>query len=266
MTDIKGKTIVITGGAKGIGLAAATEFAHAGCGKLVLVDLDIDALLLASHDLSPYTNVTIAHNNICDPDQMKGLAYDLNALGGVDVLINNAGVGHSGEIAETSMDTWRHLINVNLLGSLNVFYAFLPYFIARKAGHVVNVASGQTFFQLPTWGPYAATKAALAIFSQVSRYELAKHNIKVTTVYPFMVNTGFYKDVKAESKGAKLSMKLIPYYSNSPETVGHKIFKAVKRSKSIEMVNPINFIGKYLHFVPYLHSIVSKITFKALGK
>ena len=72
-----------------------------------------------------------------------------------------------------------------------------------------------------------------------------------------MVNTGFYDDVESETFGSRMSMKLLPYYSNTPQTVAKRIFKAVKKGKSVEMVNVLNSVGFYTKFFRPLHAGVS---------
>jgi short-subunit dehydrogenase len=182
------------------------------------------------------------------------------------VLINNAGIGHSGEMVETSIETWKRLMDINFWGTLNHVYAFLPWMIENKTGHIVTVSSGQAFFRLPTWGPYATVKLALGAFSEILRFEVRKLGIKVTTVYPFMVNTPFYKDIKGETFGEKLSMKLVPYYSMKPETVGRILFDAVKKQKAVEMVSILNDMGFLSRAIPPLGNLVSLVTIGFMGK
>ncbi|MBN2056956.1 SDR family oxidoreductase, partial [bacterium] len=182
-----------------------------------------------------------------------------------DVLINNAGIGHAGLLAETSLETWRRLMDINLWGPLNHLHAFLPDMITRGGGHIVNVSSGQAFFRLPTWGPYAVSKLALGALSEILRFETARHGIRVTTVYPFMTNTGFYDTVQADTWGQQLSMKLLPWYSQSPETVGRIIFNAVRRRKTVELVHPANLLGRLIDFTPGVRTVVSTATMMFLG-
>jgi NAD(P)-dependent dehydrogenase (short-subunit alcohol dehydrogenase family) len=187
-------------------------------------------------------------------------------LGGLDILINNAGVGHHGELADTSIETWKMLLDVNLWGPLYCTYAFLPSMKRRGQGHIVNVSSGQAFFRLPTWGAYAAIKVAEGTFSEVLHFELRKHGIRVTTVYPFLVNTPFYKGVVGETLAARLSMKLLPYYSMTPERVGEIIFRAVADERRVEMVSPINVLGFYVHLLPPLAAAISELSSWLLAK
>ncbi len=267
MAKLKGKKVLITGAAQGIGYYTAENFAKAGC-ELFLSDINSEALQNAEKRLSS-SGVSI-HTYILDiaqKDMVDSMAKDIiENYGGIDILINNAGIGYLGEIADTPLEKWKRLMDVNFWGALYHFYAFLPSMIERRGGHVVNVSSGQAFFRLPTWGVYAAIKTALGVFSEVSHFELKKYNIKVTTVYPFMVNTGFYDNVKADTFGAKLSMKLVPYYSQSPQKVGKIIFKAVKKGVRIETVHPLNEFGKLSQVLSPLGFTIGTVSNLFLGK
>lgn len=267
MADPRGKRVLITGGANGIGLCTAEELAKAGA-EVIISDIDQTALDEAVASLRK-TGATV-HARVCDVSdraQVDALAsWIIDDLGGLDILINNAGIGHNGELAETSLETWRKLIDVNLLGPLYHVYAFLPHMERRGSGHIVNVSSGQAFFRLPTWGAYTTTKIALGVFSEILHYEVKKRNIKVTTVYPFMVNTGFYHGVEGETLGAKLSMKLLPLYSNKPETVGRIIRRAVRREKRVEMVTVLNDLGNLARAVPLVPGAISTVTNWLLAK
>ena len=267
MASLKDKKIYLTGAASGIGRCAAEEFAKAGC-ELILADINAEALAKTVEELKIY-NVKIHQYsyNIADRAAVETAVADvISKLGGVDVLINNAGIGHNGELVETSLETWKKLIDVNLFGTLYHVYAFLPSMIEAGNGQIVNVSSGQAYFRLPTWGAYATVKLALGAFSELLGFEVRKFGLKVTTVYPFMVNTPFYKDITGETFGSKLAMKLVPYYSNSPETVAKKLFNAVKKQKAVEMVNVLNDVGFITRAVPPVSSLVTTLSTLFLGK
>ena len=217
MATMKGKRVLVTGAGAGIGACLAAECAKAGA-RLLLADLRRDALEEQAAKLrAGGADVSTYVLDISKREEVQGLyEFAKSTFGGLDVLVNNAGIGHSGEMAETSLETWQRLMDVNFWGPLYLTYAFLPDWLAAKKGHLVNVSSGQAFFRLPTWGPYSVVKLALGAFSELLGVELRGAGITVTTVYPFMVNTGFYKGIAAETFGAKLSMKLMPYYSMSP--------------------------------------------------
>jgi short-subunit dehydrogenase len=257
MEGMKGRRVLITGAAGGIGYCLAEECARAGC-ILVLTDINAEKLEAAAGKLRA-TGATVHARRMdvtCKEHADETAKWVLDELGGLDVLVNNAGVGFLAELADTRLDDWKRLMDVNFMGPLYLTYAFLPKMIERRHGHIVNVSSGQAFFRLPTWGAYATIKLALGAFSELLAIEIRKYNIKVTTVYPFMVNTGFYGDIKAETFMAKLSMKLVPYYSMSPQTVGRIIFRAIEKQKKVEMVSLINDLGYFTRFVPPIADLV----------
>ncbi len=267
MKKLKGKLVLITGGAAGIGFCTAEEFAKAGS-RLILTDLDQARLDEAAKKLRAagaevYTYV----NNVADRAAVEKLAQDVIArFGGLDVLINNAGVGLTKELKDTTYAEWEKLLNIDFWGPLHFVYAFLPSMIERRSGHIVNISSGQVFYRLPTWGAYAAVKMAVGGFSEVLHYELQEYGINVTTVYPYLVNTGFYNDVKAETFGTKLSMKLLPYYAQSPETLGKVILKAVKKNKQAELVTVMNIPGYYAQVMPLARKTIGFMSNLFLAK
>jgi NAD(P)-dependent dehydrogenase (short-subunit alcohol dehydrogenase family) len=256
--DIAGKLVLITGAARGIGRALAREFHAAGC-RLVLTDIDQEELGRAASELGG-EKAEVFHRrvDVTDRDQVEGLAgWVLESFGPPDVLINNAGVGYQGSLALTGIDTWKRLLDINLMGPLYHIYAFLPSMKERRRGHIVNVSSGQAFFKLPAWGAYAAVKAALGVMSETLGYELRRYGIRVTTVYPFLVRTSFYDKIEARSFGARLSMKLLPYTADSPEKVARLIFRAVCRGKRVEKISIINELGRWAQMLPGLSQAIS---------
>lgn len=267
MAKMKGKTVLITGGAAGIGLCTAENFAKAGS-KLILTDLNPDALEAAKAKLGAYgIPVATYQVDVSDREQVEAMAADIEAKhGGIDILINNAGIGYSGELADTTLDTWRKLVDVNFWGPLYHIYAFLPALKKRGGGRIVNVSSGQAFLQLPTWGAYSAIKAALGVFSEVLHWELRSHKIAVTTVYPYMVNTGFYNGVEGDTFAGKLVMKLLPLYSQSPETVGRIIYNATRKGTRVETVSVFNSLFKVARFVTPVGNTVSFVANHFLSK
>jgi len=259
--DPRAKKVLVTGGANGIGLSVAREFARAGS-EIILTDRDGEALARASDQLRE-TGARV-HTRVCDISKRQEVEetarWVTDELGGLDVLINNAGIGYTGEIAKTPLAKWRQLFDVNFWGHLYHIDAFLPHMIERGGGRIVNVSSGQAFFRMPTWGAYSTVKAALGAYSEILHYEVRKHNVRVTTVYPFMVDTGFYDDVKPETLMAKLSMLLVPYYSMKPEAVAKLVFRAVRREKRVEMVSVINRFGQLGSAVPPIAAVISRVS------
>jgi len=267
MKSLKGKTVLITGGARGLGLNMAGEFVKDNS-IIILTDISPDALREGKEVLE--TRGAEVHTYVVDVTNRKEvdkLAKDLlKKFGYIDILINNAGYGHHQDLEDTDLGTWEKLMDVNFWGPLYHIYAFLPSMKEHGEGHIVNVSSGQAFFRMPSWGAYSSIKNGIGTASEILRYELEKYNIKVTTVYPYMINTGFYDDVESDSIGGKLSMLFLPLYSQTPDKVGKIVYNAVKKEKSVEMVNPLNYVGKYLHFFPVASTISNKILAATMTK
>jgi len=266
MKNLSGKKVLITGAGSGIGRCLAELLAKEGA-FLYLGDINEENIVRVFNDLKGSgVGVKYFVYDVSNQNEVYSVANSILSEGNLDILVNNAGIGYSNDLVDTPLDMWKRLINVNLLGPIYHTYAFLDHMIKSKSGQIVNVSSGQAFFKLPGWGAYASIKAALGVFSEVLHYEVKRYGISVTTVYPFMVNTPFYKDIKGETFGARLSMKLVPYYSMKPETVAKIILKAIKKEKKVEKVSVLNDVGFYSQFVPFMQDIVATTSSLLLTK
>ncbi|MGB9599558.1 MAG: SDR family NAD(P)-dependent oxidoreductase [Myxococcota bacterium] len=256
MKRLESKRILVTGAASGIGRSLSELLAKERA-ILYLSDINESGLKTLSESLkADGVNVKYFVYDVSDENAVNSVARTILSDGNLDILINNAGIGYSKDLIDTPIDVWRKLINVNLMGPIYHTYAFLNSMRSAGDGHIINVSSGQAFFKLPGWGAYASIKAALGVFSEILYYEAKKYNIRVTTVYPFMVNTPFYKDIEGETFSAKLSMKLVPYYSMKPETVAKIILKAIKKEKKVEKVSIFNEVGFYSQFIPFAQDVL----------
>ena len=267
MKDLRNKVVLITGAAGGIGLNTAGFFAEAGS-RLVLTDINELALenakqRLAKHGVDILTQVV----DVTDLKAVEALRDDVQQkFGGVDILINNAGIGFNAELIDTPLAKWQQLMNINFWAPLYHIQAFIPQMKAKKSGHIVNVSSGQAYFRAPTWGAYSVTKLAVGAMSEILNVEVARDNIKVTTVYPFLVNTGFYDTTSTESIGEKLFFAFMPLYSDKPETVARMIFDSVREEKDVEMVSILNQFFKYIRVLPSVAGIMDKTTHTFMSK
>jgi len=248
MKDLKAKKVLITGGARGIGLETAMAFAREGC-TVVITDIDEQELRRAGQSIA--RNGAQVHtfvNDVTDPEQAEALCTELEArLGGIDILVNNAGIGLAAALKDTTLEQWRKIIDVNIWGVIHFIRAFLPPMIRRGSGHIVNISSGQAFFPVPTWGAYAATKFFVAGLSEALHYEVARHGVQVTTVFPFMVkSTSFYNEIEADGIGKRLIIQgVIPLLGSTPEKTGRIIVRAVRKGKKNELHHIGNKVGYY---------------------
>lgn len=141
MEDIAGRSVFITGAARGIGLGIARAFAKAGA-KVALADLDSEALASAAAELSAVTEVATFELDVRDRAAFAGVADAAEAaLGPISVLCNNAGVGTSFGLGDMTFEAWDLVLNTNLGGEVNGVQTFLPRMLARGEGHIVNTSS-----------------------------------------------------------------------------------------------------------------------------
>jgi NAD(P)-dependent dehydrogenase (short-subunit alcohol dehydrogenase family) len=191
MTDIKGRTAFITGGANGIGLGIARSMARAGA-KLALVDLDGDALSRAKAELETVTQVEIHRLDVRDRDAYTRTADAVErALGPVSLLFNNAGVAGGAAAEKITYEMWDWHLGINLLGVINGIQTFLPRMMSVGGGaHIVNTASGAGLASGPGSSVlYATAKYGVVGLSESLHLELAPKGVCVSVLCPGPVGT-----------------------------------------------------------------------------
>ncbi len=191
MRELAGKTAFVTGGASGIGLALGRAFAQAGM-KVMLADIETDALAAAVETLHNFApDVGGVTCDVADPVSVERAAKaSYEAFGNIHVVCNNAGVAGGGGIDTISLDDWRWVLDVNLMGVLHGIRTFLPHIRAHgEGGHIVNTASMaglQTGFG---FNPYATSKFAVVAMSEGLAMQLKPLGIGVSVLCPGFVRT-----------------------------------------------------------------------------
>jgi NAD(P)-dependent dehydrogenase (short-subunit alcohol dehydrogenase family) len=191
MRDFTDKTAFVTGGASGIGLALGRAFAEAGM-KVMLADVEAGALDQALHNLSNHGNrVQGIRCDVGDAESVERAARaTFDAFGNVHVVCNNAGVAAGGGIDNISIDNWRWVVDVNLMGVVYGVRSFLPHMLKhREGGHIVNTASMAGMINGMGFSPYAATKFAVVSMSEGLAMQLQPHGIGVSVLCPEFVRT-----------------------------------------------------------------------------
>ena len=191
MRDLTGKTAFVTGGASGIGFALGSAFAKAGM-KVMLADIETDALTAAVNNLRGFApDVRGVACDVADPVSVERAAKaSFEAFGNVHVVCNNAGVGGGSGIENISLDTWRWVLDVNLMGVLHGIRAFLPHIRAHgEGGHIVNTASMAGMNSGLGFSPYSASKFAVVNMSEGLAMQLKPLAIGVTVLCPGFVRT-----------------------------------------------------------------------------
>lgn len=189
--DFAGKTVLITGGSRGLGLVLARGFAAEGA-RVAVCARDPKELERARADLASRGADAFAFPcDVTDRAQVRELVEVVTRhFGRVDVLVNNAGVIQVGPVEEMTLEDYEQAMAVHFWGPLYATLAVLPQMRARREGRVVNVSSVGGKISVPHLVPYSASKFALAGLSDGLRAELAKDGVVVTSVFPGLMRTG----------------------------------------------------------------------------
>ncbi len=191
--DFTGKTVLITGGSRGIGRACARGFAERGATVAINYLSNQSAAEATLGELTG-SGHTLAQADVSDPEAARGLvAAAAEALGGLDIVVNNAGIWIDHALEEVDYDQWQQawdrVLKANLIGPANVSYCAARYMIEQGGGRIVNVSSRGSFRGEPDGPAYGASKAGLNSMSQSLAKRLAPHGITVGVVAPGFVDT-----------------------------------------------------------------------------
>jgi NAD(P)-dependent dehydrogenase (short-subunit alcohol dehydrogenase family) len=225
MRELTGKTAFVTGGASGIGLALGQAFAAAGM-HVMLADIEtnaLDAALDTVRRIAPS-----ARGVVCDVTEAaaveRAASATVAAFGKVHVVCNNAGVGGGGGIEDISLDTWRWVLDVNVMGVLHGIKTFLPLLRAHgEGGHFVNTASMAGMNSGLGFSPYSASKFAVVNMSEGLAKRLGPLGIGVTVLCPGFVRTGIW------DSGRNRPERYGPALTPDPASPGGRLLAELKR-------------------------------------
>ena len=236
--DLKDKTVLITGGSRGLGLVMAREFAREGS-RLVLCARDEQELDQARLDLEKFgREVMVARCDVTNRQDVMTMVADVNSrFGGVDVLVNNAGVIQVGPLEVMTHEDFEVAMQAHFWGPLNTIMAVLPAMRQRRTGRIINITSIGGKVSVPHLIPYSASKFALVGLSKGLRTELMKDGIKVTTVCPGLMRTGSPRNADFKGKHrfeyAWFSIgDALPLLTVSAENAARQVLSACKRGQA----------------------------------
>lgn len=231
------KKVLITGGASGIGLCTAKEFAKFGAIP-ILLDINKSALDSAIDDFKSKGLTAYGFEaNITDKNKLNELGAGLREQGLLpDILVNSAGITLVGHFNSHTEEDWERMFSINVMGTLNMIQTFLPHMEAKGMGHIVNIGSVDGLLPIPSQSAYCASKFAVTGLTEVLYFDLRGSGIGVTLVCPGFVKTPMaaafpLRDINVDFKWAKPAFKMMDSISSTPENIANHIVDAVIKDK-----------------------------------
>lgn len=205
MVNLNSKTAVITGGTKGIGYAIAEALVNSGA-SVFICSRDENDLNAALEKLSKDNRAAGIVCDVRSEDQVKAMLAECGrAFGGIDILINNAGMGYFGKtVEEMSADEFRQTLETNLFGVFYACHHAIPLMKKRGGGYIINISSLAGQNAHPRMAAYNASKFGLNGFSEALMQEIRHDKIKVSYICPGSVNTNFGGDTASDEKAWQL--------------------------------------------------------------
>lgn len=241
-------TAFITGASQGIGKATALLFAKNGY-DLVITARTQEKLDDVAETIKALDRQVLAiTTDVSDRNAIEALVnLGIERFSQIDVLVNNAGICMTAPMAKTTIEDWQKIIDVNLWGYIYTINAFLPHFLARKQGNIINVGSFGGKIPLPKMTAYCTSKYAVVGLTETLRLELEPLGIHVSGIHPSVTNSDFleraiFKDGDSQQMQQVLSSPL----ASSPEDVAKAIWNAVQHPQAEVIVGSAK-VPTFLH-------------------
>ncbi|MEV5694563.1 SDR family oxidoreductase [Micromonospora globbae] len=204
--DLTGRTLLVTGAARGIGAQLARAAAARGA-RVALVGLEPERLRRLGAELD-------AHWHECDVTDQAALdaavASTVDRFGGIDVVVANAGIANLGTVATGPVDALIRTVEVNLGGVIRTVSAALPH-VTEARGHVLIVSSAAAFTAMPGMAAYCASKAGVEQFANVLRMEVRHRGVTVGTAHPIWIDTDLVRDIHDDLASFRGALRRLPW-------------------------------------------------------
>jgi short-subunit dehydrogenase len=238
MRELRGKSVLVTGAASGIGRAISLALAREGS-RLFLVDINESGLAAVAVEARQHgVEVVVRRCDVGQPEEVSAAAAEILAKwAGVDILVNNAGITYYGKTEEMSAENWDNVLRINLHSHLQFTRELLPSLLDRREAHVLNVCSMFGLFGAPKLVAYCTTKFALVGFSESLRAEHGRDGLGVTALCPGFVSTNLFTSAPLgeTQKEPKVPPK---FFQITPERVARAAVRAIRRNRRIVVVEP----------------------------
>lgn len=213
MVDMNEKTVIVTGGARGIGRAVVQAFAEAGA-DVVIGDLRLEDANATATEISETSGrrVVAVQTDVAKREDIEKLRDEtLRIFAKIDVLVNCAGWDRLLPFLKTTPDLWQKILTVNFLGVVNTCHVILPHMVERKQGAIVNISSDTG--RVGSFGEaiYASSKAAIMAFSKTIAREHARDNIRVNVVSPGLCDTPLIDEMREDEFTAKILSSIVNF-------------------------------------------------------
>ena len=230
--DLVGRTAVVTGGGSGIGRSLCLLLAARGA-RVHVVDRDPVRAQSVADDVGG-----VAHQvDVSQAAAVQALADAVFAEGGVDLLFNNAGIGHAGAVVDTTLEDWRALVEVNLMGVVHGVQAFLPRLVAQqRPSAIVNTASMAGLLPSAGMVPYSTTKAAVVGLSESLDREVAGTGVRVHALCPGVIATDIVRASTMRGPWAQRQAGAVQVFARrgtSPDVVARQALDAVRAGRTV---------------------------------
>lgn len=252
VTNLIGRTALVTGAGSGIGRATAVAFARRGA-DVVICDREKEGLAQTETMIRALGPEVFAQRvDVSRREEMKAFADAVHErVEAVDILMNNAGVGLGAEFLETSLEDWDWIVGINLMGVVYGCHYFVPRMVQRgRGGHVVNVSSAAGYMASAELSAYSTTKFGVLGLSEALRHELHGRGIGVTAVCPGIINTAITRNSPMRGVAAtpEARARVVSVYERrnyGPERVAENVLKAIQRNRAVAPISPEAWVFYY---------------------
>lgn len=227
-----GKIAVVTGAGSGIGRAIAHALDQHGA-RVHCADINGEAAAVVAAGLRDAQAHTLDVSDAAAVGALADVVYERD--GRVDLLFNNAGIGHAALMVDTELADWRRVIDINLMGVVHGVHAFLPRMLMQATpSHIVNTASGAGLFPHPRMALYTAAKHAVVGLSTSLAAELEGKKVGITVLCPGIINTAITQNILTSGETSAHRAQTTAYYEKNgapPEKVARDLLDDVRRNK-----------------------------------